>query len=96
MVLSLQRRVSQLPKLFIEPMKTIIKWCGVIVYAGFLATIAYAATLPEPVKVYLIVSSRSGDYTIEKIFLIKQNAEKYRDMYKDHHNYVIEERSLTE
>ncbi len=77
-------------------MKTIIKWCGVIVYAGFLVTIAYAATLPEPVKVYLIVSSRSGDYTIEKIFLIKQNAEKYRDMYKDHHNYVIEERSLTE
>jgi hypothetical protein len=92
MVLSLQRRVSQLPKLFIGPMKTIIKWSGIMLFAAF----AYAATLPEPVKVYLIVSSRSGDYTIEKIFLIKQNAEKYRDMYKDHHNYVIEERSLTE
>lgn len=77
-------------------MKTLIKWGGVIVYAVFLATIAYAATLPDPVKVYLIVSSRSGDYTIEKIFLIKQNAEKYRDTYKQYHNYVIEERSLTE
>ena len=77
-------------------MKTLIKWGGVIVYAVFLATITYAATLPDPVKVYLIVSSRSGDYTIEKIFLIKQNAEKYRDMYKQYHNYVIEERSLTE
>ena len=76
--------------------KTIIKWCGVTLYATFLATVAYAATLPEPVKVYLIVSSRTGDYTIEKIFLIKQNAEKYRDMYKEHHNYSIEERSLTE
>lgn len=76
--------------------KTIIKWCGVTLYTAFLATVAYAATLPEPVKVYLIVSSRTGDYTIEKIFLIKQNAEKYRDMYKENHNYSIEERSLTE
>ena len=74
----------------------LIKWCGVTLYAAFLATVAYAATLPEPVKVYLIVSSRTGDYTIEKIFLIKQNAEKYRDMYKENHNYSIEERSLTE
>jgi len=74
--------------------KTIIKWCGVTLYAAFLATVAYAATLP--VKVYLITSNRSGDYTIEKIFLIKENAEKYRDMYKDNHNYSIEERSLTE
>lgn len=70
----------------------LIKWCGIILFTAF----AYAATLPEPVKVYLIISSRTGDYTIEKIFLIKQNAEKYRDMYKEHHNYSIEERSLTE
>ena len=76
--------------------KIIMKYIGVLVYAAFLATVAYAATLPEPVKVYLIVSSRTGDYTIEKIFLIKQNAEKYRDMYKENHNYSIEERSLTE
>ena len=72
--------------------KTIIKWCGIILFTAF----AYAATLPEPIKVYLIISSRSGEYTIEKIFLKKENAEKYRDLYKEHHNYGIEERSLNE
>lgn len=73
--------------------KTIIKWCGIIL---FTAAFAYAATLPEPIKVYLIVSSRSGEYTIEKIYLRKENAEKYCEMFKDSHNYVIEERKLTE
>ena len=34
--------------------KSIIKWTGVIVYAGFLATVAYAATITEPIKVYVI------------------------------------------
>ena len=72
--------------------KTIIKWCGIILFTAF----AYAATLPEPVKVYLIVSSRTGEYTIEKIYLRKENAEKYCEMFKDSHNYVIEERKLTE
>jgi steroid 5-alpha reductase family enzyme len=72
--------------------KTIIKWCGIILFTAF----AYAATLPEPIKVYLIVSSRSGEYTIEKIYLRKENAEKYCEMFKDSHNYVIEERKLTE
>ena len=72
--------------------KTIIKWCGILLFTAF----AYAATLPEPIKVYLIISSRNGDYTIEKIFLLKQNAEKYRDMFKESHNYAIEERSLNE
>jgi len=76
--------------------KPVMKCIDVWVYACFLATIAYAATLPDPIKVYLIVSSRSGDYTIEKIFLKKENAEKYRDMYKDNHNYSVEERRLTE
>ena len=76
--------------------KSIIKWCGVIVYAAFLATVAYAATLPAPIKVYLIGSSRGGEYTIEKIYLKKENAEKYRDMFKDSHNYTVEERELTE
>ena len=76
--------------------KSIIKWCGVIVYAAFLATVAYAATLPEPIKVYLIISSRGGEYTIEKIYLKKENAQKYCDMYKDSHNYSVEEKELTE
>ena len=50
----------------------------------------------DKLKVYLIVSSRSGDYTIEKIFLKKENAEKYCIMFKDSHNYVVEEKTLTE
>ena len=75
-----------------NPFNKIIKWCGIVLFTAF----AYAATLPEPIKVYLIISSRQGEYTIEKIFLRKDNAERYRDMYKEHHNYSIEERSLTE
>ena len=75
-----------------NPFNKIIKWCGIVLFTAF----AYAATLPEPIKVYLIISSRQGEYTIEKIFLRKDNAERYRDMYKEHHNYSIEERNLTE
>ena len=63
------------------------------IIAVFLLT---ASTVDTKLKVYLIVSSRTGDYTIEKIFLKKENAEKYRDMYKENHNYTIEERELTE
>ena len=55
-----------------------------------------AATKVETVKIYLVVSSRSGDRTIEKIYLFKENAEKYCNMYKDSHNYVIEEANLKE
>jgi len=76
--------------------KSIIKRTGVCVWACFLVTIAYAATLPEPVKLYLIISTRTGDYTIEKIFLIKENAVKYKEQYKESHNYEIEERKLSE
>lgn len=76
--------------------KSIMKWIGVGVYICFLATIAYAATMPEPIKVYLIISSRSGDYTIEKIFIKKENAVKYKEQYKNSHNYEIEERELSE
>lgn len=47
-------------------------------------------------KVYLITSYRGNDLTIEKVYLKKENAEKYRDMYKESHNYSVEERELTE
>ncbi len=56
-----------------------------------------AATVETPkIKVYLIMSYRGNDLSIEKVYLRKENAEKYRDMYKDSHNYSIEERELTE
>ena len=76
--------------------KSIIKWCGVIVYAGFLATVAYAATMPEPIKLYVIYTYKFNERVIEKIYIKKENAQKYCDMYKESHNYSVEERELTE
>lgn len=61
-----------------------------------LISVAYATTITEPIKVYFVVSSRSGDRTIEKVYLLKDNAQKYCDMYKDSHNYIIEEHKLSE
>ena len=56
-----------------------------------------AATVEPPkLKVYLIMSYRGNDLYIEKVYLKKENAEKYRDMYKESHNYTVEERDLTE
>lgn len=50
----------------------------------------------QPLKVYFIISSRTGDRTIEKVYLVRENAEKYCMMYKDSHNYIIEEHQLSE
>lgn len=61
-----------------------------------LITVVYASTSIEPIKVYFIISSRTGDRTIEKVFLVKDNAQKYCNMYKDSHNYIIEEHTLSE
>ena len=62
----------------------------------FISVLLLGFTTVEPLKVYLVISSRNGDYTIEKIFLKKENAEKYCTMFKESHNYGIEERKLTE
>ena len=51
---------------------------------------------PPKTKVYLIMSYRGNDLSIEKVYLKKDNAQKYCDMYKDSHNYSVEERELTE
>ena len=61
-----------------------------------LITATYASTITEPIKVYFVISSRTGDRTIEKVYLVKENAQKYCDMYKDSHNYIIEEHKLSE
>ena len=64
---------------------------------SFAAILLTAMTVEPPkLKVYLITSYRSSDLTIEKVYLKKENAEKYRDMYKESHNYSVEERELTE
>ena len=68
-----------------------------IIVGGLAAILLTAMTVEPPkIKVYLITSYRGSDLTIEKVYLKKENAEKYRDMYKDSHNYSVEERELTE
>jgi hypothetical protein len=68
-----------------------------IMVGSFAAILLTAMTVEPPkLKVYLITSYRSSDLTIEKVYLKKENAEKYRDMYKESHNYSVEERELTE
>jgi hypothetical protein len=68
-----------------------------IVLGGLTAIMLTAMTVEPPkIKVYLITSYRGNDLIIEKIYLKKENAEKYRDMFKDSHNYTVEERELTE
>ena len=67
-----------------------------LMFSVVLITVAYASTITEPIKVYFVVSSRSGDRTIERVYILKENAEKYCNMYKDSHNYSIEEHKLSE
>ena len=76
--------------------KSVIKWTGVGVYACFLATIAYAATMPEPIKLYVIYSYKFNERVIEKIYIKKENAKKYCDDFKESHNYTFEEITLSE
>ncbi len=47
-------------------------------------------------KVYVIYSCKYNEKIIEKIFVKKENAQKYCEAYKDSHNYTFEELSLLE
>jgi hypothetical protein len=69
----------------------------VTVFSAYSARFLKAMTREPPkTKVYLIMSYRGNDLSIEKVYLKKENAQKYCDMYKDSHNYSVEERELTE
>lgn len=70
----------------------IIKWCGIALFTAF----AYAVTLPEPVKVYVIYTYKFNERVIEKIFIRKENAQKYCDTFKENHNYTFEELTISE
>jgi hypothetical protein len=67
-----------------------------IILACLLGLFITATVEPPKTKVYLIMSYRGNDLSIEKVYLKKENAQKYCDMYKDSHNYSVEERELTE
>ena len=72
--------------------KSVIKWVGI----GLFACFAYAATMPEPIKLYVIYSYKFNERVIEKIYIKKENAQKYCDMFKDSHNYTFEEITVSE
>lgn len=72
--------------------KSVIKWTGI----GLFACFAYAATLPEPIKLYVIYTYKFNERVIEKIFIKKENAQKYCDMFKDSHDYTFEEVTVKE
>jgi len=62
--------------------KSIVKYTGVFLWTCLLATIAYAATLPEPIKLYVIYTYKFNERVIEKIYIKKENAQQYCDTYK--------------
>ena len=72
--------------------KSVIKWTGI----GLFACFAYAATLPEPIKLYVIYTYKFNERVIEKIFIKKENAQKYCDQFKDSHDYTFEEVTVKE
>jgi hypothetical protein len=67
-----------------------------VILACLLGLFITVTVEPPKTKVYLIMSYRGNDLSIEKVYLKKENAQKYCDMYKDSHNYSVEERELTE
>ena len=72
--------------------KSVIKWTAI----GLFACFAYAATLPEPIKLYVIYTYKFNERVIEKIYIKKENAQKYCDMFKDSHDYTFEEVTVKE
>ena len=72
--------------------KSVIKWTGI----GLFACFAYAATLPEPIKLYVIYTYKFNELVIEKIYIKKENAQKYCEQFKDSHDYTFEEVTVKE
>jgi hypothetical protein len=52
--------------------------------------------MTEPIKVYVIYTYKFNERVIEKIYIKKENAQKYCDLYKDSHNYTFEELTISE
>jgi len=52
--------------------------------------------MPEPIKLYVIYTYKFNERVIEKIYMKKENAQKYCDTYKDSHNYTFEELTISE
>ncbi len=61
-----------------------------------IATISIAAVNDLKLKIYYVITYRSNERVIEKVYLKKENAQKYINTFKENHNYELEEATLTE
>jgi len=69
-----------------------MKFLSVII----IAVMSIASIDNLKLKVYYIITYRSNEKVIEKVYLKKENAQKYINTFKDNHNYELEEAILTE
>jgi len=69
-----------------------MKFLSIIV----IAVMSIASIDNLKLKIYYIITYRSNEKVIEKVYLKKENAQKYINTFKDNHNYELEEATLTE
>ena len=61
-----------------------------------IAAISIAAVNDLKLKIYYVIAYKSNERVIEKVYLKKENAQKYINIFKENHNYELEETTLTE
>lgn len=61
-----------------------------------IAAASIAAVNNLKLKIYYVITYRSNERVIEKVYLKKENAQKYINIFKENHNYELEETTLTE
>jgi len=61
-----------------------------------IAVASIAAVNDLKLKIYYVITYRSNERVIEKVYLKKENAQKYINTFKENHNYELEEATLTE
>jgi len=61
-----------------------------------IAVASIAAVNDLKLKIYYVITYRSNERVIEKVYLKKENAQKYINTFKENHNYELEEAVLTE
>jgi len=61
-----------------------------------IAAASIAAVNDLKLKIYYVITYRSNERVIEKVYLKKENAQKYINTFKENHNYELDEAVLTE
>lgn len=62
-----------------------------IAYCLFVITCVGLTVDNIKIKVYAVTSTYDYHRIVHKIYLRKEKAQKYIDMFKEHHNYTLEE-----